>query len=164
MKVQTTSFTEDARVQKLLARLKKRKGKKFSDIIDDDGHQYVDLVMEGGGVLGIALVGYTYALEEAGIRFLGVGGTSAGAINALLVAGLNPPAERKSLKLIDLLANMDMNSFVDGNQDAKNPCDVLPCRPPCSAAIRLAASASTSRSLSASQQFDSPGAARTGNL
>ena len=37
--------------------------------------------MEGGGVLGIALTGYTYILEQAGIRFLGVGGTSAGSIN-----------------------------------------------------------------------------------
>jgi hypothetical protein len=31
----------------------------FSDIIDDAGRQYMDLVMEGGGVLGIALTGYT---------------------------------------------------------------------------------------------------------
>lgn len=54
------------------------KGKEFSDILDAEGNQYVDLVMEGGGMLGIALVGYTYVLEQAGIRFLGVGGTSAG--------------------------------------------------------------------------------------
>ena len=26
--------------------------KEFSDTIDENGHQYVDLVMEGGGVLG----------------------------------------------------------------------------------------------------------------
>lgn len=26
----------------------------ISDIVDDQGHQYVDLVLEGGGVLGIA--------------------------------------------------------------------------------------------------------------
>lgn len=41
-------------------------GKEISDIIDDDGLQYVDFVMEGGGVLGIALTGYTYVLEQAG--------------------------------------------------------------------------------------------------
>ena len=51
------------------------------------GNQYVDLVMEGGGVLGIALVGYTYVLEQAGLRFLGIAGTSAGAINAAYFAG-----------------------------------------------------------------------------
>lgn len=38
-------------------------------------------VMEGGSVLGIALTGYTYVLQQAGIRFLGIGGTSAGSIN-----------------------------------------------------------------------------------
>ena len=64
-------------VDELKTDIKKRK-KQFSDIIDDNGHQYVDLVMEGGGVLGIALVGYTYVLEQVGIRFLQVGGTSAG--------------------------------------------------------------------------------------
>ncbi len=35
------------------------RGKEYSDIIDAGDHQYVDLVMEGGGVLGIALTGYT---------------------------------------------------------------------------------------------------------
>lgn len=49
-------------------------GRAISDLVDDNNLQYVDLVMEGGGVLGIALTGYTYALEQAGIRFLGIGG------------------------------------------------------------------------------------------
>lgn len=53
--------------------------KQLSDLVDDRGHQYVDCVMEGGGVLGIALVGYTYILEQVGLRFLSIGGTSAGA-------------------------------------------------------------------------------------
>lgn len=71
------------------ARKLKEDKKPFSDLIDDAGHQYVDLVMEGGGVLGIALTGYyTYVLEQAGVRFLGVGGTSAGSINALMIAAL----------------------------------------------------------------------------
>lgn len=42
----------------------------ISDITDDQGNQYVDLVMEGGTVWGLALIGYTYTLEQAGIRFL----------------------------------------------------------------------------------------------
>ena len=40
-----------------------------SDVIDDKGHQYVNLVQKGGGVLGVALVGYTYILEPNGYSF-----------------------------------------------------------------------------------------------
>ena len=65
-------------------------------------------------------MGYTYALEEVGIRFLGVGGTSAGSINALLVAALGTPEERKSEKIVKLLAELDMWAFVDGDGDAKD--------------------------------------------
>jgi len=97
----------------------KRNKKEVSDIVDEDGHQYVDLVLEGGGVLGIALVGYTYALESVGIRFLGVGGTSAGAINALAVAALGGPQEAKSLLTLEELATLQMFEFVDGDHDAR---------------------------------------------
>lgn len=41
----------------------------ISDVLDQAGHQYVNLVQKGGGVLGIALIGYTYTLEQMGIRF-----------------------------------------------------------------------------------------------
>jgi len=95
-------------------------GKEFSDIIDDEGYQYVDLVMEGGGMLGIALVGYTYILEAVGIRFLGVGGTSAGSINALLLAALGEPAEKKGDKLLNELFNKNFFDFVDGDSDARD--------------------------------------------
>ncbi len=91
----------------------------ISDLVDDQGRQYVDLVMEGGGVLGIALVGYTYALESVGIRFLGIGGTSAGAINALLQAGSGPPAAAKSETILAALAEVDLIKFVDGDGDAR---------------------------------------------
>lgn len=94
--------------------------KEISDIIDDDGLQYVDFVMEGGGVLGIALTGYTYVLEQAGIRFLGIGGTSAGSINALMIAAMGPPAAAKSEQLLDVLAAMPMDTFIDGDQDARD--------------------------------------------
>src|SRR3712207_1040035 len=100
-------FTQANEVQALLLELKRAcEGKAFSDVIDDQGNQYVDLVMEGGGVLGVALVGYTYVLEEMGIRFLRVGGTSAGSINAVLVAGLGAPQERKSTRLNSSHANI----------------------------------------------------------
>lgn len=95
-------------------------GKEISDIVDENNLQYVDLVMEGGGVLGIALTGYTYVLEQAGIRFLGIGGSSAGSINALMIAALGPPEEAKSEKLLSALADMPMASFIDGDQDARD--------------------------------------------
>ncbi len=96
------------------------KGKAISDVVDANGLQYVDLVMEGGGVLGIALTGYTYVLEQAGIRFLGIGGTSAGSINALMIAALGPPEEAKSEQLLRVLAEMPMAAFIDGDQDARD--------------------------------------------
>ncbi len=88
-------------------------GRQFSDILDDSGNQYVDLVMEGGGVLGVALVGYTYLLEAVGLRFLRIGGTSAGSINALLLAALGTPGEQKSEKILTALANLDMIDFLE---------------------------------------------------
>jgi len=76
--------------------------------------QFVDLVMEGGGTLGIALVGYIYALEQAGIRFLSVGGSSVGAIVALLLACLGERTEKKGAALTEIITEMDMKSFIDG--------------------------------------------------
>ena len=50
------NFTNDPEILQLLNSLKPEiKDKQFSDIFDDHGHQYVDLVQEGGGILGIAL-------------------------------------------------------------------------------------------------------------
>lgn len=54
------------------------KDKIYSDVIDAAGNQYVDLVMEGGGVLGIAKAGYVYILEQVQLRFVGIGRASAG--------------------------------------------------------------------------------------
>ena len=70
-----------------------------SATLANEGHQYVDLVQEGGGVLGIALVGYTYALEQAGIRFARLAGTSAGAINTAFLGFVGTPEEEKSIKI-----------------------------------------------------------------
>lgn len=91
----------------------------ISDITDDKGYQYVDLVLEGGGVLGIALAGYTYTLEQAGIRFLNLAGTSAGAINALIFAALGYSWEPKSEELIRIFEKMNFNSFIDGGDFAQ---------------------------------------------
>jgi NTE family protein len=92
---------------------------RVSDIIDGEGNQYVDLVQEGGGVLGIALVGYTWMLEKLGIRFFHMAGTSAGAINTLLLAGLGPIGQKKSESLLDILSGKNLFDLVDGDPKLK---------------------------------------------
>ncbi|GAA4365967.1 patatin-like phospholipase family protein [Hymenobacter saemangeumensis] len=96
-----------------------------SDIIDHRGYQYVDLVMEGGGVLGIALVGYVYVLEQLNVRFLQLGGTSAGSINAMLMAAAGPVWDAKTEWLLTQLAAQDLYAFVDGDDDARDFAEVV---------------------------------------
>ena len=120
--MKATDFTSDHRVNNAIIDLNKHFENSeliVSDIIDEHGHQYVDLVQEGGGVLGIALVGYLYILEQFKIRFINLAGTSAGSITTLLLAALGKPHEAKSEKLIELLANKDFYEFVDGTKKAK---------------------------------------------
>lgn len=116
-------YIEDAKVIKEINDLNdffKEKPLKVSDIIDNEGFQYVDLVQEGGGVLGIALLGYTYALEEMGIRFYSLAGTSAGAINTALLAGVAKPNEKKSVKILTVLDQTNLFNFIDGGKDAED--------------------------------------------
>jgi NTE family protein len=121
-----TKFTENGEILSILKDLKSEiKSKRFSDIIDSHGHQYVDLVQEGGGVLGIALVGYVYILEKVGIRFLSLGGTSAGSINTMLMAAAGTCDMEKSEWILDCLCNKNLNDFVDGDNDARNFIDAL---------------------------------------
>jgi NTE family protein len=108
-------FTENSEVVEIIANLKKEiSDKSFSDVIDEKGNQYVELVQEGGGILGIALLGYTYVLEQAGIRFLSLAGTSAGAINTLLLAACDAVDKPKSEKIVELLSGKNLFDFVDG--------------------------------------------------
>lgn len=100
----------------------------ISDLRDetsDQRLQYVDMVMEGGGVLGIALAGYTYALEQAGIRFKSVGGTSAGAINATLLAAADQPGGKRAERVACVVADVPFMSFVDGGRNARLLMDEL---------------------------------------
>lgn len=115
-------FLDDERVKELLAEVERLnlKGKHYSDIIDEQGCQYVDLVQQGGGVLGIALVGYTHILEEAGIRFLSLAGTSAGAINTMMIAGLGEIGKPVSTQILDILCNVNLFDFADGNPRLKS--------------------------------------------
>ncbi|MDP4271042.1 MAG: patatin-like phospholipase family protein [Bacteroidota bacterium] len=124
--MKVTQFTQNARILSILDNVKSKvSGHQFSDIIDKDKNQYVDLVQEGGGTLGIALLGYVYVLEQCGIRFLQLAGTSAGAINTLLLAASGPIDESKSEKLLEYLGNKNLYDFVDGDNDAKDFIDAL---------------------------------------
>lgn len=113
-------FTQNTDVLEIIKNLKDNgvHERVFSDIIDNK-YQYVDLVMEGGGVLGIALVGYTYVLEQMGIRFLGLGGASAGAITTLLLAVYKSINDSKSEWLLKQLANQNLYDFVDGGDSSR---------------------------------------------
>lgn len=108
-------FIQQPEFQQILEEAVELKDKVFSDVVDNEGLQYVDLVQEGGGVLGIALVGYTYILEAAGIRFFHLAGTSAGAINTLMLAGIDSIEKDKSKQVLDVLARQDLFEFVDGD-------------------------------------------------
>jgi len=73
-------------------------------------YPFRNLVFEGGGVKGIAYVGALEVLESEGIlgQIDRVGGTSAGAINAvLLAAGFSLPKTKK------VLSELDFNDFKD---------------------------------------------------
>lgn len=119
--MKTKNFLEGPEITKLVSRARqiRESGKQFSDIYDKDGNQYVDLVQEGGGVLGIALVGYTYILEQAGIRFYSLAGTSAGAINTIFMAGLAEIGEPVSVKILNILSDKNLFDFVDGPKGIK---------------------------------------------
>jgi len=88
----------------------------------------IDLVQQGGGMFGIALLGYTYIMEKVGIRFHSYGGTSAGAINAaflaavpntvyqkesLLNSGKSTRQTTKSEVLTHIIANTDFSTFME---------------------------------------------------
>ena len=90
-----------------------------SDVLDKDGHQYVNLVQKGGGVLGVALVGYTYVLEKMGIRFLRLAGTSAGAINTAMMTVIDRKEDAKSEKILKIICDLKFFNLVDGHPAAR---------------------------------------------
>ena len=120
--MEAKDFTNHPEVVQLLSRMKNDQvdQKQFSDLLDSSGNQYVELVQEGGGVLGVALIGYTWILEQMGIRFFSLAGTSAGSINAMMLAGLGDISQPKSDKVMEVLVNKNLYDFVDGDSDSKD--------------------------------------------
>ena len=119
--MQPEDFFNDSDVHNYVNRAKilNQSNKKFSDIIDKNGYQYVDLVQEGGGILGIALIGYTYILEKAGIRFFNLAGASAGAINTIFMSSIKDITSEKSEKVLSALLEQNLFDFVDGGSFVK---------------------------------------------
>ncbi|HWU31533.1 MAG TPA: patatin-like phospholipase family protein, partial [Marmoricola sp.] len=71
-----------------------------------------DLVLEGGGVKGVALVGAVSALVDAGYAFERIAGTSAGAIVACVIAAMSRYGEPLT-SIPDVLSTLDLVAFAD---------------------------------------------------
>jgi len=71
-----------------------------------------DLVLEGGGVKGLALAGAVQPFADAGYTVARVGGTSAGALVGAVVAALAQRGEPLS-RLEDVARTLDFTKFAD---------------------------------------------------
>lgn len=78
-------------------------------------YPFRNLVFEGGGVKGIAYVGAMKVLEKEGIlkNIKRVGGTSAGSINAVLLA-----AGFSNQEILKIMNELDFNDFKDDSWGA----------------------------------------------
>lgn len=75
-----------------------------------------NFVFQGGGVLGVAHLGFFKAMETIGVRPVGIAGTSAGAIVGMLLAAAR--GDRLDAEvgddLLKILWNCPMEQFLDG--------------------------------------------------
>jgi NTE family protein len=71
-----------------------------------------DLVLEGGGVKGIALVGAATALDEAGWRFARVAGSSAGALVGAVIAAMQQAGEPMT-RVDEIMRTLDYRKMLD---------------------------------------------------
>ncbi len=80
--------------------------------ISDTATKQADLVLEGGGVKGIALAGAVLGLADAGYTFPRIAGTSAGAIVGAVLAALQRSGEPLD-RLSDIARSLDYRKFRD---------------------------------------------------
>jgi NTE family protein len=87
----------------------------------NDTFLLVHLVLQGGGTLGVAHLGFLKGLEHAGIRFAGLAGTSAGAIVALLMVAARGGSVRPAVAstLLPILQAIPAATFMDGPYRAR---------------------------------------------
>jgi NTE family protein len=81
-----------------------------------DNGNYIDIVLEGGGVKGIGLAGAYSMLEERGFEAKNIAGTSAGAITAALIA-----AGYRADELKEIIVSLDFRQFQDEGWEDKIP-------------------------------------------
>jgi len=79
-----------------------------------------DLVLEGGGVKGIALVGAVTALADVGYSFPRIAGSSAGAVVASLTAALQAAGEPLD-RLTELVGSLDYRRLRDPGRLGRLP-------------------------------------------
>ena len=77
-----------------------------------EGPLLADLVLEGGGVKGVALVGAISGLVDAGYAFGRIAGTSAGAIVGSVVAAMSTYGEPLT-RLPEVLSTLDLGALAD---------------------------------------------------
>jgi NTE family protein len=98
---------------------------------DTNGKYPVDAVFEGGGVWGTAFLGAVRCCEDVGVSWLGLAGTSAGAITCSLLAAGYTAAELEAV-----FADLDYMRFVkektyplgfdsDPSNDLEDPKEVV---------------------------------------
>lgn len=82
----------------------------------DDGYWICNLVLKGGGTLGLAHAGFVAGLESANIRFAGLAGASAGSIVALGIAAARGGdlLKRTTPDIVDVTASAPLDWFIDG--------------------------------------------------
>jgi NTE family protein len=115
-------FQEHPDILRIINDLKRDKidKKQFSDVLDNEGNQYVDLVLESNGVLLMPLLGFTYVLEQMNLRFMSLAGNSIGSMIAILFAGLGDISQPKSGQIIDIIRSKNLFDFFDGNNSSKD--------------------------------------------
>ncbi|RSK27813.1 hypothetical protein EJF36_13515 [Bacillus sp. HMF5848] len=81
---------------------------------------YIDGVFSGGGVKGFALIGAYQAIEERGLKFKRIAGTSAGSIIAcLIMAGYSSKELLKIMEEIDAIQFLDPRKLLFKNPVSK---------------------------------------------
>jgi NTE family protein len=84
----------------------------MADTPGDPGSRVADLVLEGGGVKGIALVGAAVALAENGYTFARIAGSSAGALVGSIIAAMQQAGEPMS-RVDDIMRTLDYTEMLD---------------------------------------------------
>ncbi len=82
----------------------------------EETYRLCNLILQGGGTLGLAHAGFVAGLEAAGVRFAGLAGTSAGSIIAMGIAAIRGGDLTRTTaeRLADLTETVPMDHFIDG--------------------------------------------------